>query len=232
MYYSRRKMILVFDLDDTLFNEETYVLSGFKSVSKFLQRNNNIDSKESLEFMMKDLKENGRGKIFNNLLVKYSIFTGKRLRKLISIYRMHKPEIKLYKDAFAILNKYNNISKYIVTDGNKIVQKIKCNALNLDKYMKEIFITYRFGIKYAKPSTYCFHKILDLEKANPGNVIYIADNPNKDFVNLNKEGFNTVRIMRGMFANVKVKKEQDGMYKIKSLNEITQKFINGISSNE
>lgn len=218
-------MILVFDLDDTLYDEQSYVLSGLRSVSQYLNVNYEINRKESFSFMLKDFKKNGRGKIFNNVLEKYSLFTKKRLRKIISIYRLHKPKIKLYRDSLNIFNEFKNVNKYVVTDGNKIVQDIKCKALNLDKYMKKIFITYRYGIKYAKPCTYCFQKILKMEKTEPQNVIYIADNPNKDFINLNKEGFLTVRIMRGMFANVKVEKEQDGMFRIKSLNEITEEFI-------
>jgi putative hydrolase of the HAD superfamily len=229
---SGRKMILVFDLDDTLYNEETYVLSGLKAAAKYIQLKYGIRYNEVLKLMIHELKTSGRGKIFDNALIKYNLLNKKRVRELISVYRLHKPEIKLYKDSLNVFKLYKEYPKYVVTDGNTIVQNVKCKALKLEKYIKKIFITYRYGIKYAKPSTYCFHKILETEKAVPENVLYIADNPYKDFINLNKEGFNTVRIMRGMFADIKVKKEQDGMYKIKSLNEITQKFIKNISSNE
>jgi putative hydrolase of the HAD superfamily len=224
-------MILIFDLDDTLYNENSYVFSGFKSVSKYLEKCYKINSDESIYFMLKDLKKNGRGKIFDNILKKYSLYNKERVKKLLSIYRKHIPKIKLYNDSLTIFKRFSKVPKYIVTDGNINVQNIKCKALNLDKFMKKIFITYRYGFKNAKPSTYCFQKILKIEKAKPNNVIYIADNPNKDFVNLNKEGFHTVRIMRGMYSKVQVGKENDGMYRIKSLNEITIKFIKSLNLN-
>ncbi|MFA5405480.1 MAG: HAD hydrolase-like protein [Ignavibacteria bacterium] len=225
-------MIFIFDLDDTLYDESSYVSSGFKTVSKYLEKNYKVNSSEAFNYMMKDLRKNGRGKIFNNVLEKYSLFTNSRLKKLVSVYRMHIPDIKLYKDSLNIFKTFRDSPKYVVTDGNKIVQNIKCNALKLDKYIKKIFITYRYGIKNSKPSTYCFNKILQIEKAKPNNVLCIGDNPNKDFFNLNKEGFYTVRIMRGMFKEVKVDKENDGKLIIKSLNEITPKFIKSLNQIE
>ena len=72
-------MILVFDLDDTLYPEITYVRSGFNQVSIFLNNNFGLD-KESTYFKMLDLlKKNGRGHIFNSILQIHGIHTQKNL---------------------------------------------------------------------------------------------------------------------------------------------------------
>lgn len=223
------KIILVFDMDDTLYDEKTYVISGFRAVAAHLKRKYRLNSDETCNFMLKDLKENGRGKIFNNVLAKYSLENKKRVRELLSVYRKHKPKIKLYGDSERIFNRFKNYPLYIVTDGNVNVQNNKCRALRLENYVDKIFITYRYGIKNAKPNTYCFKKILKLENSGPANMIYVADNPNKDFVNLNREGYNTVRIMRGMFRDFKAAKGYDAKHRIKSLDEITIKFINSLN---
>lgn len=97
-----------------------------------------------------------------------------------------------------------NIPLYIVTDGNKIVQNNKIEALNLRKHIKKDFITHRFGKKHSKPSTYCFEKIRKLENVNPEDIVYIGDNPNKDFVNIKELGFRTIRIKKVPLKGFKI----------------------------
>ena len=55
-------------------------------------------------------------------------------------------------------------------------------------------------------------------------MVYIADNPKKDFVNCNKVGILTVRLLRGEFKNLKVTRNFDAKYKIKDLKEINELF--------
>jgi putative hydrolase of the HAD superfamily len=41
-------MIIVFDLDDTLYEEITYVRSGFKAVANYLSKNYKIETTEKI----------------------------------------------------------------------------------------------------------------------------------------------------------------------------------------
>ena len=214
-------MVIIFDLDDTIYNEKLYVLSGFKLVSHYLKKNFNIDQKQSFLFLKKYFSENGRNKIFNNILSRYNILNEVNLKKLISQYRRHKPNIYLPKESSRVLerlSKKNNL--YLVTDGNKIVQKNKIEALKIKKYFKKILITHQYGLKFAKPSLYCFKLIKKYEKCLWVDLIYIADDPTKDFINLNKKGSITVRIKKGRFADKKVIKKFDAKYSIDHLIEL------------
>ena len=67
-------MILIFDLDDTLYDEINYVKSGFKEVSIHIFKKFSINKIDSFEFMMNELNEKGRGKVFNALLEEYGIY--------------------------------------------------------------------------------------------------------------------------------------------------------------
>ena len=216
-------MILIFDLDDTLYNEIEYVESGFQAVSEFVFNEYKINSDETFNFMKDYLNKNGRGYIFNAMLKKYLIYSKNNVSKCISIYRGHKPKIKLSKNN---INSLNNLkvksSLYLVTDGNKIVQKNKIESLGIKYIFKKIFITHRYGIHNAKPSLYCFKKIKELEKCKWKDIFYIGDNPKKDFVNLNIVGANTVRILNGSFKKTKAKKGYDA---IKTYQNIEEFFI-------
>lgn len=196
--------VIIFDLDDTLYNEITYVYSGFKEVSKYFSHKHNFDETLFYNYMIDILNEFGRGKVFDFTLKEFDIYKKVNVKKALSLYRNHMPTIELPKESREILKYFinNGIPIYIVTDGNKVVQYKKFQALNLEQYTKKIFITHRYGIKHAKPSTYCFEKIAKVENVNFNDVVYIGDNINKDFVNIKKIGFQTIRIKNGMFKNI------------------------------
>tara|TARA_B000000460_G_C21417120_1_gene349169 strand:+ start:166 stop:837 length:672 start_codon:yes stop_codon:yes gene_type:complete len=223
-------VIIVFDLDEVLYDEKTYVISGFRDVSEFLEKDEAIPKKIIFEYLKRRLK-NGRERIFNDLLDNFGIYSQKNLEKCISVYRTHTPKIKLYSDAKDCLKRLKNYPLYIVTDGNKIVQKNKIKALNLENHIKKTILTSNYGLRNSKPSTFCFQKICDMEKTLPTNLVYIGDDPHKDFVGLKREGFKTIRLFKGRFKNERLSKEFEADYKIKSLKEINEEFIKMILEN-
>lgn len=214
-------MILVFDLDDTLYPEKTFVDSGFKAVANFLSLNFELNADQIFIEMTRILSGNGRGLIFDQLLKNNNIFSKSLVKRCISIYRYHNSDITLYADASYFLKNYENDSIYLVTDGNKLVQDKKIKALGLQKYFKKIFITHRYGLRNAKPSTYCFDMIRKIENTNWENIAYIGDNPNKDFISLNPLGVCTIRVMRGEYAQTNLGCSYDAKFRISSFDEIT-----------
>jgi putative hydrolase of the HAD superfamily len=214
----KRPILLVFDLDDTLYEEKQYVTSGFKAVAEMARIKWGLDYDESLLELHHLLDVQGRGAIFDAWLSHHHLFNKKNLRTCVSHYRKHKPEISLNAIAHLLLPQLPQ-PLYLVTDGNKMVQENKIKALGIEHFFKRIFITHRFGIQHAKPSIYCFQHIKDAENLNWSDMMYIGDNPNKDFVNLNKLGMITVRVLTGMFQNQGAKEGFDARFTLKSLDE-------------
>lgn len=214
--------VVVFDMDDTLYDESNFVKSGFKIVSQHFSQKYNLNNESYYNKMLDILENQGRGKVFDDVLRKYNIYSKTNVKKSISLYRMHKPDINLSENSIEILNYLNKkkIPLYLVTDGNKIVQQNKATALNLDSYFKKIFITHRYGIINAKPSTYCFEKIAKLEKIPFDKIVYIGDNVNKDFINIKKLGFETIMLKQGMFKDVVKSEEYQAKYEIYSILEL------------
>ncbi|MGE5606004.1 MAG: HAD family hydrolase [Bacteroidota bacterium] len=220
-------MILVFDLDDTLYEELTFVKSGFRAVAYYLNEQYSIPVQNGLDFMLRKLSS-GRGRIFDDLLIHHGIFKKNLVRKCVSTYRLHQPEIKLYPEADACLERFRHYPLYIVTDGNKVVQNNKIKALGLDKRVKYCYITHRYGIKNAKPSPYCFVKICEREKVNPKEVVYIADNPHKDFVGIKPLGFKTIRVLQGQYRKLVLGNDYEAAHQISSLGELDEDQLNHI----
>lgn len=214
-------MILVFDLDDTLFDELTYVKSGFKAVSEDLSTRFGISAKSALAFMKDHLAQKGRKQVFDAVLTHFGVYSKKNVDRCVKVYHLHKPNIVLSPEALRCLRLFKDVSKYIVTDGNKVVQANKIEALGLEKYIRFSYITHRYGIKNAKPSLYCFEKICQREKVTPNQVVYIGDNPNKDFIQLKRAGFHTIRLLQGAHKDLKMPHEHEADQEINSLDEFT-----------
>lgn len=218
------KKVLVFDLDDTLYPEIEFVKSGFKAVADFLNKNFGISGSEAFVLMNAELK-NGRGAIFDKVLKNFGIESKRLVNQSVSVYRKHSPDIALSPDAIRCLNRFKAYPKYLVTDGNKIVQGNKVKVLGLNKIMNHCFITHRYGVHNSKPSPYCFLKICARESVAPSNVLYIGDNPNKDFVGIKPLGFRTVRILKGPFKDSVFEEVNNADQIIHNLDEITEEFI-------
>lgn len=216
-------MIPIFDLDDTLYDEISYVKSGFKAVAYDLKVNLNWSLEESFEFMLSVLNKEGRGSVFDRLLAHNGISNKKLVNHCVKIYRHHYPDIRLSADTESFLKRNARSRKiYLVTDGHKIVQDLKIKALKLDSFFEKIYITHRYGIRHAKPSIYCFQLIKKREACDWKQMFYVGDNPFKDFVNLNPLGVSTIRIRSGAYSEVDVRKEFDAGFSICSLDELDE----------
>lgn len=212
-------MIPIFDLDDTLYPERTYVESGFLAVALMLEQQFGWPARESYAYMLNTLEAEGRGEVFNRLLAYKNALNYSRVRECIHTYRHHKPIIQLYPIAFNVLRNLN-VRPYLVTDGHKVVQRKKVEALSLEAQFKKIYITHRYGIKNAKPSTHCFELIKKRERCEWSHMFYVADNPEKDFVKLNPLGVHTIRVATGEYSKVIARPDFDAMHKINTLDQL------------
>ncbi len=219
-------MILVFDLDDTLFDELSYVRSGFAVVADFIESEYGICSSDVFLLLERQL-EKGRSDIFDIVFSSLGIFSINLVRRCVGIYRTHQPKIELYNEAANCLQRFAGYSLYIVTDGNKVVQKNKLTALGLYnvKPIKQCYVTHQYGLIHAKPSPYCFSKIVKREKIDPNKIVYIGDNSSKDFVGIKPFGFRTVRVYTGQCSTVKNDEQYEAEFKINNLDELTVDFI-------
>ncbi|CAM4274857.1 HAD family hydrolase [Paenibacillus tarimensis] len=215
--------VIVFDLDDTLYSEISFVRSGFQAVATYLEENFKVDKLEAFDHMWTILQLEGRGAVFNSVLQRYGIAcTQRNIRKCLSVYRLHNPDIKLLPDANLVLDSLNaeGYPIYIVTDGNKVVQHRKIAALGLYPRIQKAFITYRYGRHHSKPSPHCFIKIAQMEHVPPSEIVYIGDNPHKDFVGIKPLGFRTIQIKRGPFSELQKTPEYHADMYVDNLEEL------------
>jgi putative hydrolase of the HAD superfamily len=212
-------MILIFDLDDTLYPERSYVHSGFRAVADHLQQRHGWPAAETAARLGELLDAQGRGALFDTLLHERGDSRRWAVHECLQVYRGHHPHIALHAAAQRLLTRLA-LLPYVVTDGHKGVQQRKLEALSLLPRLRHAYITHRYGVRHSKPSTHCFELIRRREGCAWRDMAYIGDNPAKDFVNLNPLGMRTVRVHTGEHRHRVAAPGSDAQHHIDSLDEL------------
>ena len=190
---------VVFDLDDTLYDEIEYCKSGFAAVAQFLANQPEMPLAERIfGAIWKQFTAGNRTRTFNAALCELGISCDDKLiGELVEVYRNHVPKIALPQDSRDVLCQLS--TKYtlaLLTDGFLPAQRLKVQALGIEKYFRCIVYTEEFGRNCWKPSPAGFEKLMQTLNAQPENIAYVADNEKKDFIAPNKLGFLTIQIIR------------------------------------
>lgn len=196
------KPVLVFDLDDTLYPEHQFVISGFQAVDVWIREAYGF---KGFAAVAQALFDDGlRGRIFDEALAQLGwTKSAIEVRDLVSIYREHSPEIVLHDDARWALGRFQDSHRLaLVTDGYLSTQRQKVLALGIGSVFETIVYSDEFGREQWKPSPVPYQAILDRLGCDGIDCTYVSDNPRKDFVSANALGWNTIRIRR-----------EDGIYR-------------------
>lgn len=209
-------------MDDTLFLEADFVKSGFYEVDNYFQKHFKI--KGFFANAWKRFSQGQRNNIFDKVLVDLNFHDNnlKFVQELVSIYRSHKPNIELLDDAKWALDFLN--SSYplaLLSDGYLYTQRNKINALGINQYFDRIYLTDYWGKENWKPSSYVFNIVQkDFEASD--SFVYIADNPQKDFIATNKIGWQSIHIKRnaGIYSGISTPANGKPNIIINSLHEL------------
>jgi len=200
-------MVIVFDLDDTLYDEVEFVKSGFKEIAKYL------DNDEYYDFMFDTFLKDGSGKVFNDLIDTFNLDIS--LQKLIEVYRFHQPDISLPVESLDLLKFSKAYPTALISDGYYLMQENKFRALGLDSYINYPIFTDFHHTK--KPDLKPFEMVMEKFK-DQTSFVYISDNPKKDFIAPNSLNWKSIRYKNpiGIYREY----ESDTMYEVTDRMEI------------
>jgi putative hydrolase of the HAD superfamily len=208
-------------LDDTLYPEKQFVMSGFSAVAGYLHRRYKLDEKRIITILHSDFNQGLRKKNLNVLVEKLKIHED-IIQSIIQIYREHEPNISLYPDAKIILDELKDKKKLgLITDGIPKTQRNKINALNLSNFFNEIIIN--DISKTNKLNPLCYTQMIKSLESSPNHCLYVGDNPLKDFYTPKQLGIKTIQINRimGEYAKASIDEKLKADMIIDSLTELT-----------
>ncbi|AOY91526.1 hypothetical protein BKK79_06635 [Cupriavidus sp. USMAA2-4] len=178
----RRDTVVVLDLDDTLYKEADYQISGIQAVCQQVREIYGLEVTEDIL----ELKQHGGGDIFEGIC-RLAGLPSRTKESLLWIYRLHEPKIALsHETREAVLRMQSEfLSVAILTDGRSISQRKKLRALELEHI--PVYISEEHGSE--KPDPLRFRLIMRDFPAE--KYLYVGDNPSKDFIAPNLLGWDT-----------------------------------------
>lgn len=219
--------VVVFDLDDTLYPERDYMISGFRAVA-----NRAVSSEEATAFAneMTDAFDNG-GNAMNHLADLLNLPLSERehtIAEWVDIYRNHQPKLSLNQEVADVLLELSQrgVELALITDGRSTAQRAKIHALGLQRFFApdNIYISEERGAgkESMEPFAYMVHCYPEA-----AGFTYVADNPVKDFLFPNLMGWTTICLAdKGLNIhpqNMDVSKEYKPAFQIQSIKELLNK---------
>ncbi|QMU27341.1 HAD family hydrolase [Adhaeribacter radiodurans] len=177
---------VVFDLDDTIYQEIDFLRSAYRHIAGLLQPSVKKDLFDEMWFRYTN-KEN----VFEWLMKEHaSLLPNITISFLLNEYRSHLPQITLSEDALEFLDylKEAKILCGLITDGRSITQRNKLKALGIETYFADIIISEEFGSEKPNERNFLFFE----QKYSDKEFYYIGDNTAKDFIVPAKLGWHTV----------------------------------------
>ncbi len=190
---------VIFDLDDTLFDEVDFVRSGFRAAARYIATLSDSYSPDHVfNVIWKCFLTGERGSTFNLAVAELDLPSDLSLvGKLVEVYRTHTPTLTLPTDSRAVLEELKDTYTLgLLTDGFLPTQELKVQALGVEHYFKAIMYTEQLGREHWKPSPRGFEKILEILETRPEQTVYVADNETKDFIAPNRLGLLTIQLLR------------------------------------
>jgi putative hydrolase of the HAD superfamily len=197
---------ILFDMDDTLYPERTFVLSGFRAVADWAEVHCGIPAGEGYARLESLFVAGARGDTFNRWLADFAFREAAELvPQLVQVYREHRPTIRPFPEVPTLLTSLRQTYRLgLITDGYLAVQRRKLAALRLDSLFEVVVFSDEWGRQAWKPAAQPYEAALSRLMLSPGEVVYVADNPRKDFFGARQVGMWAVwlRLPQGEYAHI------------------------------
>lgn len=170
--------VFIFDLDNTIYNEEEYLFQGYAAIARFLAGVSGVINEEAFFQELKNifLKE-GRTNLFNKVVKKFHL-DHSLVSDCISILHTFEITDKLkinlkIKPLLAELKRANK-HIFILTNGNPTQQKNKVKNIEWGELIDYFQVLYANELK-PKPSPDGVEKILMMTAGKKSEVVLIGD---------------------------------------------------------
>lgn len=171
---------LIFDLDDTLYRERDFVMSGYRAVAQYMSARCRCSFEDAFSCMSRLFDTEGRQSVFAGLLERFPD-NSPSIDELVALYRGHQPKISLctgYRELLKELGRQYRIG--VITDGLPYVQEAKVHALGLRDVVDKIIYTWTHGREKQKPHPCSFEMMLESLGADAEDALFIGDSLEKD----------------------------------------------------
>ena len=124
---------------------------------------------------------------------------------MVRIYQACDPDLSPFGCVVPMLEKLRRINRYlgVITDGQPRTQLRKLKNLGLMPYLDAIYITGNLGVDFYKPHPRIFEEAGAACGYAYADILYVGDNPSKDFEAPKKLGMRTMRVVSGEYRHIR-----------------------------
>lgn len=190
----RRPRAVLFDLDDTLYPRRRFVLSGFASVARHLDRQYRCGAPSVYRVLCEAYRRGERGGELQACLSRFDL-PDALLPGLVSIMRSHRPNLRLPASSRRALRRVPAGWRIgIVTNGIPSTQAAKVRALGLDALVDDVVYAREHGSGVGKPEAAPFLAALAHLNVPPHEAVFVGDDEVCDVGGASAAGLYTVRV--------------------------------------
>ena len=190
---------VIFDLDDTLISEYDFVMSGYRYMSSLLTERLGMES-DAIYEKLRELSKTTYSRAFDRLFESCGKSCDpEEMAGYIDAYRNHPAKVSFYPDVLPAIKELRSMGLKlgIISDGEPGRQRNKLRAAKGLNLFDEIVLNDEVGgIECRKPCPRGFEVMASRLGIEPSRMIYVGDNPSKDFHISADLGVATLRIKR------------------------------------
>jgi putative hydrolase of the HAD superfamily len=187
---------VLFDLDDTLYRERRFALSGFRHVAQLVATSCGLDAALVFRLLAGSLRRGRRGTALQALCIGAG-HPFDSVPALVDVMRGHMPAIHLPMASMRTLQALRAGWRLgVVTNGFPGVQRRKVAALGLEPLVDTVVYAYEHGSGLGKPDPEPFLVAADRLGVAPARCVFVGDDACRDVGGARAVGMRTIRMAR------------------------------------
>lgn len=187
---------VIFDMDNTLYPERRFVLSGFSAVACRLRVSRGIDARAAFTVLV-DAMRGGRQQTALQVLCDRFDLPTTLVGDLVDVIRSHRPRLRLSRTTRAVLAALRPAWRLgVLTNGIPAIQARKVEALGLRPLVDHVVFATEHGRRVGKPDRIPFETMTDRLGVRPDRCVFVGDDPRCDIDGANRAGMWSVRFDR------------------------------------
>jgi putative hydrolase of the HAD superfamily len=188
---------LILDLDDTLYPERRFLLSGFAAVAAEVERMTGLGARTVFTDLVRSWRAGRRGHAFQDLCDRRGIGPDV-VPRLVAAYREHAPRLRVPRTTRQVLEALRpRFRVAVLTNGLPAVQRRKVVALDLERFVDQVVYANEHGDGRGKPDPVVFIHAVSSLGVSADEAVMVGDDPECDIAGAREAGLRTIRVRTG-----------------------------------
>lgn len=187
---------VIFDLDDTLYPERRFALSGYAAVARDIAARTGQPADLLFRSLCRSHRIGARGTALQDLVARHGL-SDDEVARGIDVIRSHRPRLRLPRETREVLAtlRHRGHRLGILTNGLPSTQRGKIAALGVSTRIDAVVYAQEHA-PAGKPDPACFTAVLSLLDVACARAVFVGDHPEKDIAGARACGLRAIWMTR------------------------------------